>query len=169
MFKKEVMVRVEKTSKEEIEREEKNLKERFTIADQIVPLIFNRNGAKLLYCLAYASEMGLDIGNLQTLERLAEVDHTQETIDRLNYMNRCALLHRTNGGYEATEMGASCGKFVDKLTKSVWYEEYARKYEGLPVFGTEKFPEQRYLAESLEKIRKNVNFHLSQRRAREFS
>jgi hypothetical protein len=166
MFEKEVMVRPEKKSEEEIKRELENLEKGFSAADQIVPLIFHSTNAKLLYCLTYASQVGLAIEDLKTLESLAEVDHTQETIDRLNYMKSYALLARRNGGYEATEMGMGCGNFVDLLSRlsSGWYENYRRKYEGLPTFKSEKFPGQYELTEDLERVRKNVNLHLSQRR-----
>ncbi len=103
--------------------------EELTVADQLVPLIFDRDNMAILLILREAHQThGLAFS---LIGEATELGKSQKLLDLLGHMIEYGLVEHTNSNYALTELGMSAAKFAGNLVDAINADPETAKKTGL--------------------------------------
>lgn len=103
--------------------------EELTVADQLVPLIFDKENMAILLILREAHQThGLAFS---PIGEATELGKSQKLLDLLGHMIEYGLVEHTNSSYALTELGMSAANFARNLISAINADPEVAKKAGL--------------------------------------
>lgn len=111
------MARLKKKIAAELRKEIQSALGELTLADQLAPLMFDKDHMAVLLSLMCSYETGglsfTQIGDITNLGK------SQKLVDTLNHLSGHGLVERTNGNYNLTDYGYSAATHADRFIEMI--------------------------------------------------
>jgi len=139
-----------------IEEEITKVKEKITLAEEYLPLIFDETNITVLAILLKARHAnGLPFSRIG---EEAEIGKSQKLATVLNTLRNYSLIYKTNGNYDLTEIGVAAAEVAERLVTIIHTKATQTQKVNMPTMqkGYQIFSKYSKLAEEQAKIAERV-------------